>query len=52
VADNKRKAEFENKMSFYAFSSIRPFVKFWDYDSVLDIHAKVAASRLAVQEVL
>lgn len=52
VADNKRKAEFENKISFYVFSSIKPFVKFWDYDSVLDIHAKVAASKLAVQEVL
>jgi hypothetical protein len=52
VADNKRKAEFESKMSFYAFSSIKSFVKFWDYDSVLDIHAKVAASKLAVQEVL
>jgi len=52
VADNKRKAEFDNKISFYAFSTIKPFVKFWDYDSVLDIHAKVAASNLAVKEVL
>jgi len=52
VADGRRKAEFDNKISFYAFSSIKPFVKFWDYDSVLDIHAKVAASNLAVKEVL
>jgi hypothetical protein len=52
VADSKRKAEFDNKVSCYAFSSIKPYLKFWDYDSVLDIHAKVAASNLAVKEVL
>ncbi len=52
VADEKRKAEFDNKISFYAFSAIKPYVKFWDYDSVLDIHAKVAASNLAVKEAL
>lgn len=52
VADSNRKAEFEDKLSFYAFSSIKPLVKFWNYDSVLDIHAKVTASRLAVQEIL
>jgi len=52
VADGKRKAEFDNKISFYAFRSIKPYVKFWDYDSVLDIHAKVAASNLATKEVL
>jgi hypothetical protein len=52
VADSKRKAEFANKISFYAFSSIKPFIKFWDYDSVLDIHAKVAASNLAIRDTL
>jgi len=52
VADSRRKAEFDNKVSYYAFSSIKPYLKFWDYDSVLDIHAKVAASNLAVKEVL
>lgn len=52
VADEKRKAEFNSKISFYAFSSIQPFVKFWDYDSVLDIHAKVAASNLAIKDAL
>ena len=52
VADEKRKEEFDNKISFYAFSAIKPYVKFWDYDSVLDIHAKVAASNLAVKEAL
>jgi hypothetical protein len=52
VADSQRKAEFDNKIAFYAFSSIKPYVKFWDYDSVLDIHAKVVASNLAVKEVL
>ncbi len=52
VADGRRKAEFDNKISFYAFSSIKPYVKFWDYDSVLDTHAKVAASNLAIKDVL
>lgn len=52
IADTIRQAEFENKISFYAFSSIKPFVKFWDYDSVLDIHAKVSASNLAIKDVL
>jgi hypothetical protein len=52
IADTIRKAEFENKISFYAFSSIKPFVKFWDYDSVLDIHAKVSASNLAIKDML
>lgn len=52
VADGKRKAEFDGKVSFYAFNSIKPFVKFWDYDSVLDVHAKVTASNLAVKEML
>lgn len=51
VADSKRKVEFDNKISFNAFTSIKPYVKFWDYDSVLDIHAKVAASKLAVKEI-
>lgn len=52
VADGRRRAEFDSKISFYAFSSIKPFVKFWDYDSVLDMHAKVTASNLAVKEML
>ncbi len=52
VADGRRRAEFDNKISFYAFSSIKSYVKFWDYDSVLDIHAKVTASNLAVKEAL
>lgn len=52
VADNRRKAEFENKISFYAFRSIKPFVKFWDYDSVLKIHSTVTESNLAVREIL
>jgi hypothetical protein len=52
VADSKRKAEFDNKISFYAFSSIKPLVKFWNYDLVLDIHAKVTASNLAIKDAL
>lgn len=52
VADSRRKAEFDNKISFYAFNSIKPFVKFWDYDLVLDLHTKVAASKLAEKVLL
>lgn len=52
VADSRRKAEFDNKISFYAFNSIKPFVKFWDYDLVLDLHTKVAASKLAEKALL
>lgn len=43
VADNRRKAEFDDKINMNAFTPIRPFVKFRDYDSILDFHAKVAA---------
>ena len=52
VADNQRQAEFENKISLNAFVSIKSFVKFWNYDSVLDLHTKVAASKLAEQALL
>ena len=52
VADSQRQGEFENKMALNAFTSIRPFVKFRDYDLVLDLHAKVTASNLAEQALL
>lgn len=52
VADSQRWAEFESKLSMSAFVPIKPFVKFWNYDSVLDLHAKVAASNLAEQALL
>ena len=49
VADNQRQAEFASKISLSSFAPIKSFVKFWNYDSVLDLHAKVAASNLAEQ---
>ena len=52
VADNQRQAEFESKISLNAFVPIKSFVKFWNYDSVLDLHTKVAASNLAEQALL
>lgn len=52
VADSQRKAEFESKISLNAFTPVKPFVKFWNYDSVLDLHAKVAASNLVEQALL
>jgi hypothetical protein len=47
-----RGAEFESKISQSAFSPIKPFVKFWDYDSVVDLHAKATANNLAEQALL
>jgi hypothetical protein len=52
VADNLRRAEFENKISLSAFSPIKPFVKFWDYDTVSEFHAKISASFLAEQALM
>jgi hypothetical protein len=47
VADRHRKREFESKIALGAFVPIKPFVKYWDYDSVSDLHAKLSASALA-----
>jgi hypothetical protein len=52
VADSQRQAEFDNKILLNAFAPIKPFVKFWNYDSVLDLHTKVTASNLAEQALL
>ncbi len=52
VADNQRQAEFDSKISLNAFAPIKPFVKFWNYDSVLDLHTKITASNLAEQALL
>jgi len=52
VADSQRKAEFDSKITLSAFTPIKSFVKFWNYDSVLDLHTKVTASNLAEQALL
>ncbi len=52
VADSRRKPEFESKISQTAFSSVKPHVKFLDYDSVSDLHTKVSESALAEQALL
>jgi hypothetical protein len=52
VADNRRKAEFDNKITSNTFSPIKPFVKFLDYDSVSELHTKVSESALAEQSLL
>lgn len=52
VADAQRRAEFESKISQSAFAPIKPFVKFWNYDSVVDLHAKATANKLAEQALL
>lgn len=52
VADSQRQAEFDEKISLSAFSPIKSFVRFWDYELVLDLHAKVTASNLAEKALL
>lgn len=52
VADSQRRAEFNSKIGFSAFASIKPFVKFWNYDSVSELHTKISASTLAEQAML
>jgi hypothetical protein len=52
VADSQRQSEFDSKISLTAFAPIKPFVKFWNYDAVLDLHTKVTASNLAEQALL
>ena len=52
VADSHRQAEFESKISLNAFAPIKSFVKFWNYNLVLDFHAKVAASNIAEKALL
>lgn len=47
VADSHRKAEFEDKVSLAAFSPIKSFVKFLDYDDVANLHTKMAEVALA-----
>lgn len=52
VADNQRHAEFESKIALSSFAPIKPFVKFWDYDAVSELHTKISASVLAEQALL
>lgn len=52
VADSQRQAEFDSKILLNAFAPIKPFVKFWNYDSVLDLHTKAIANNLAEQALL
>ena len=49
VADQRRKAEFEGKLSLTAFAPIKKLVKFWDYDAVSNLHNRISESVLAEQ---
>jgi hypothetical protein len=49
VADRHRKAEFDDKLSLGAFAPIRPYVKFWDYDAVSELHTRICAAVLVQQ---
>ncbi len=46
VADKRRKAEFDDKLSLGAFNPIRPYIKFWDYDALSTLHSKITAAAL------
>jgi hypothetical protein len=52
VADSRRQMEFESKIVLSAFVPIKPFVKFWNYDSVSELHTKISASVLAEKAML
>lgn len=52
VADKRRQAEFEDKLSLNAFAPIRTFVRFWDYDAVSQLHTKISESALLQQAML
>ncbi len=43
VADNKRKTEFESKINQSIYDSIRPIVKFVDYESLSNQHTQMAS---------
>lgn len=47
VADAHRKAEFEDKVSLAAFSPIKPFVKFVDYNNIANLHTRMTEVVLA-----
>lgn len=49
VADQHRKAEFENKLSLTAFIPIKKLVKLWDYDAVSTLHSRISETVLAEQ---
>jgi hypothetical protein len=47
VADKVRLGEFQKKLGYTAFSSIRSEVSFLDYESLSDLHSKVSARAAA-----
>jgi hypothetical protein len=44
--------DVESKISMSAFAPIKSLVKFWNYDAVLDFHAKGTASQWAEEALL
>jgi hypothetical protein len=47
VADRARLGEFQKKLGYTAFTSIRSEVSFLDYESLSDLHSKVSARAAA-----
>jgi hypothetical protein len=52
VADAHRKAEFEDKVSLSAFSPIKNYVRFLDYEKVANWHGKMSEVVLAEKALL
>ncbi|MGE5072778.1 MAG: hypothetical protein ACM3MF_05055, partial [Anaerolineae bacterium] len=46
VADKHRKREYDDKLATSVFASIKPYVRFWDYEGVEKLHSKVAETTL------
>lgn len=49
VADQRRRREFESKLSLTAFAPIIKLVKFWNYDAVSKLHNRMSETVLAEQ---
>jgi hypothetical protein len=49
VADQRRRREFESKLSLTAFAPIKKLVKFWNYDAVSKLHNRMSETVLAEQ---
>ena len=52
VADQHRKADFENKLSLTAFVPIKKLVRFWDYEAVSTLHSRMSETVLAEKALL
>ena len=50
VANSLRKKEYEGIICNSLYDPIRQFIRFWDYENVLDLHTKISQSYLLEKE--